>query len=234
MVIAPQEFIQHPTHTSAWLKTYSSACLRHLLFAAIRQQLWCLFELHPLGARYLDPHVLRNVIDPTRLIPQQIEADDFEHPLPISPRAYIHVFDVSEFGDERSRDSCLFADLPECCLEGLFPRIDQSLGQTCDHLVLRTSGALFRGRAPELGLLAAQLPPSTTRLPCSEPPRHRLRSRAPYCPQVSRNTGASSPVCSPDGNVTRVCNQGVVTNRWHNRALTASCGNMASYLASRP
>src|SRR5208283_6237392 len=48
----------------------------HLFLSAIRQQPGRLFQPQPLGASHLDPHFFRDIVDASRFVAQQIEADN--------------------------------------------------------------------------------------------------------------------------------------------------------------
>src|SRR5205823_12837262 len=67
-----------------------------------------------------------DLIDNSRFIFQNIKADDFKYPLLVAPGAHVHVFDISEFGQNTTSKTSLFADLANRRLGGLFAGIDQA------------------------------------------------------------------------------------------------------------
>src|ERR1700730_19063404 len=62
---------------------------RHLFLASIGQELGRIFQRDPLGAPDFDPHLVADVVDFSRFVAQQVEADDLEYALAIAPGAYI-------------------------------------------------------------------------------------------------------------------------------------------------
>ena len=115
----------------------------------------------------------------SRLVAQQIEADDFEDAFAVAPGADVNVLAVAEFGDGNGGDSGFFAHFAQGGIQRLFAGIDQAFGQAQNGLRFR-AGARFlpapRRRPGPAGSSMAAIHHALSCLRMTTPPAENSRT----------------------------------------------------------
>src|SRR5882672_4261806 len=78
-------------------------------------------------------HVITYVVNSSRLIEHEVEANDFEDARAVSPIADISVLAVGELCHQFGSDSGLLADFPKGSFWGFLTRVQGAFGETKCH-----------------------------------------------------------------------------------------------------